>query len=292
MWLNFVSRVLNNSNSMKGNVTMTKINLIILVLTLSACGAKSGDQSSAEHIDLESIASRMETGMGDQCSEHFVFGLPAYRDKVLTTICHQGYLIAFDEQSKIPRYTSHEITINNTLIYVDRLASYVFNKDPSINEFSQANSKDYYGSGYDRGHMQAWGDSSLLEEALESNYYTNIVPQLPALNRGVWLNLEKAIRSYVLKTSNDIFVITGAIEGNTYIGNNVEVPNGFFKVLYDPHNEKMTAYVVFQHDVLTKPLNEYSLSVDELELLIGIDLYPKMEQFKQETLESSILWKL
>ncbi|MGK2231178.1 MAG: endonuclease G [Colwellia sp.] len=269
----------------------SKILLIICITTLFACGAENEDKSERQ-FDLGSMIGVEKVDRDVQCNEHFIFGLPIYPGKVLTPICHANFYIAYDEIAKIPRYTSHEVTINNALTYVERLDAYKFETDPLINESVQASSIDYIGVFYDKGHMLPWADNSQLEHALESNYFTNITPQVPSFNRGIWLELEKAIRNYVIQSSSDLFIITGAITGDTWIGRNVEVPSGFYKVLYDVHNEKMIAYVIKQHEQLIKPLSEYSMTVDELEVMTGIDFYPLMDVTKQETLESKKQWKL
>jgi endonuclease G len=58
------------------------------------------------------------------------------------------------------------------------------NDMPSI---TTATSRDYAGSGYDKGHMAAALDfaSDCEKEEMTFVYY-NALPQTPNLNRGVW----------------------------------------------------------------------------------------------------------
>ena len=51
--------------------------------------------------------------------------------------------------------------------------------------------EDYSNSGYDRGHMvRSEERTKSKEDNLTTFFLTNILPQTPDLNQGVWLNLE------------------------------------------------------------------------------------------------------
>jgi endonuclease G len=242
------------------------------------CGSQSTEKKET------SVKSLTQEFTAD-CDEHYIFGLPASDEKSFLPICHQGYFIAFDSDKKIPRFTSHELTINESLFYVERDPNYTFEADPLLDESLQATQEDYKFSGFDRGHMQPWADSAVLYEALESNYYSNVTPQLAAFNRGIWLALENSIRSYVLNKGRDVYVITGAVEGTQSLGNGVEVPLAFYKVIFDLDSEVMSAYLIYQGDS-NKALSEYVVSVDYLEKIVGLDFYPQMEKSIQDKLEA------
>ena len=74
--------------------------------------------------------------------------------------------------------------------------------------------KDYKGSGYDRGHLCPAGDMSFDSIAMrESFLMSNMSPQLPGFNRGIWNSLEQKIRNwgllrYAIYNSGPIFYDT------------------------------------------------------------------------------------
>jgi endonuclease G, mitochondrial len=58
-----------------------------------------------------------------------------------------------------------------------------------IPEFTNLDN-DYKHSDYDRGHQLDANDCGCDSTAMaESFYYSNIAPQMPVLNRGVWKRL-------------------------------------------------------------------------------------------------------
>ena len=95
----------------------------------------------------------------------------------------------------------------------------------------RAELKDYKATGYDRGHMasaQSLGRSRKVMD--ESFYLSNMCPQLPALNRGKWKELEEYMRSMIF-TSQEGWIITGPIFKDD-IGkmNRVTIPSHFYKI--------------------------------------------------------------
>ena len=77
---------------------------------------------------------------------------------------------------------------------------------------------------------------------------------------------------------------------DTIIGNDVEVPSGYYKIIYDAHNDQMAAYVIKQYEDLTLPISDYQVPVDFVEILTGFNFYPQMAEGRQQTLEASIQW--
>jgi endonuclease G len=54
-----------------------------------------------------------------------------------------------------------------------------------------ASLSDFKGSGYDRGHLAPAGDMKWSSTAMsESFYMSNMSPQKPGFNRGIWKKLE------------------------------------------------------------------------------------------------------
>ena len=111
-----------------------------------------------------------------------------------------------------------------------------FRPDPAVPTGS-ATPQDYTRSGYDRGHLAPAADMSFSAKAMsESFYMSNMSPQAPQFNRGIWSKLEKQVRHFATKEKR-IVVVTGPIlpaEKNITIGaNKVTVPQYYYKVIYD-----------------------------------------------------------
>ena len=176
-----------------------------------------------------------------------------------------------------------------------------FNKDKEA-----ANSPapgDYTRSGYDRGHM-------VPNHAIESRYgaddqkktflMSNIAPQTPALNQGVWRNVEHRIADFWPAKYGEIWVIVGTIpnrRGETLSGTDIEIPGRFYQVIVAQEGMDVRALaVVFDQHV---PWREWAarniVSIDELEEEAGLDFLPDLPKFIQNPLEAetpSRLWPI
>ena len=74
-----------------------------------------------------------------------------------------------------------------------------FRVDTSISTGS-ANLADYRGSGYDRGHLAPAGDMKWNATAMsESFLMSNMSPQTPSFNRGIWRSLESRVRVWAIE---------------------------------------------------------------------------------------------
>jgi len=80
--------------------------------------------------------------------------------------------------------------------------------DYNVPEGSATN-VDYQGSGYDRGHLAPAGDMSWSSQTMEESFfYSNMSPQVPGFNRGIWERLEDQVREWAIE-NQDIYVVTG-----------------------------------------------------------------------------------
>ena len=104
---------------------------------------------------------------------------------------------------------------------------------------------------------------------------TNMVPQTPSLNRGVWKSIEEQVRGWA-RHYGRVYVTTGPSPESLYkLGGTVGVPKYCWKAVL--HLGTDTAAIAFLTPNLNKVqsgLQRYVVSVDELESKLGIDLFP------------------
>jgi endonuclease G len=118
---------------------------------------------------------------------------------------------------------------------------------------------------------------------------SNIIPQDPGLNRYKWLRLEKFVRR-LAKQKHGVYVITGPVfkDNRGEIGvNHVTVPGYVFKIIYDPHEAQVLAFLMPNKKV-TNAIETYTIAVDDLEYLTGIDFLYQLEDNLEEEIESSV----
>lgn len=206
-------------------------------------------------------------------------------------IHHSYYSLSYNENAEQANWVFYQISNNQNLGSVAR--SNNFRSDKRISTTS-AQLSDYKNSSYDRGHLVPAADMSFNYTAMsESFLMSNISPQIPAFNRGIWKQLEGLVRNWGLQSS--IYVVTGPILNScsTTIGSNdVCVPNYFFKVVYSPSEQKMIAFIM-PNQKGEYNLKQYTCKTDYLEKITDIDFFPFLEDKLEEKLESELhtnLW--
>ncbi|MFC4871981.1 DNA/RNA non-specific endonuclease [Negadavirga shengliensis] len=204
-------------------------------------------------------------------------------------IDHRCFMLLYDEESEQAQWVAHRLD-KSMLSGNHKRRNNNFKTDPNIIAGS-AHPNDYLHSGFDRGHLAPAGDFVYSSEAMESSFYmSNISPQNPSFNRGVWKKLEEQIRSWA-KEHGSLVVVTGPIiEAHApHIGQNkVRVPDYFYKVILDIHppEYKMIAFLL-KNEKSNAPLLEYAITVDSLERFSGIDFFPMLPDSLENRLESS-----
>ena len=156
--------------------------------------------------------------------------------------------------------------------------------DPLLGDDSAAPFGGYAGD-YARGHQLPSADRQCCYEANAQTFYgTNMTPQLNAHNEGIWADLEGKVRGYA-NTSDTTYVVTGVmvsssseIQKDSY-GNKVTVPDSYFKAVlkYSKSSTLGTwnaAAFYLEHRAYSGSVGkEYSMSIDELEEMTGIDFF-------------------
>jgi len=143
-----------------------------------------------------------------------------------------------------------------------------------------AGDADYEGSGYDRGHLAPAEDLSYSRETMRASFlYSNVSPQLPAFNRGVWRRLEELVRFWAT-AYDSVFIVTGPVlqEGLRKIGpNHVALPLQFYKVvLRNGADGPRGIGFLLRHEPSSATLRSFVVPIDEVEQATGLDFFPQL----------------
>ena len=219
--------------------------------------------------------------------DNLTLGVPGPAD---TIIEREGYALGYIEEHEQAAWVQYIMT-SEEVSHVVANRSDDFRPDPFIPTGS-ATPQDYTRSGYDRGHLAPAADMAFSVRTMsESFYMSNMSPQAPQFNRGIWSKLEKQVRHFSVREKR-IVVVTGPIlpqSPSKAIGaNQVTVPDYFYKVIYDTTPpEKMIAFVL-PNQGSNEDLRTFVVTVDYVEELTGLDFFPLLPQPLQEELESTI----
>ena len=204
-------------------------------------------------------------------------------------ISHAGYSLLYNETYEQASWVAYELTKEETNKIFERTNKFI--QDTKVTT-GTANDNDYKGSGYDRGHLAPASDMGWSATAMaESFYYSNMSPQNPSFNRGIWKKLEDLVRTWAIE-NNSIYIITGPVltKGLSTIGaNKVAVPNYYFKVILD-YNEPGVKGIglIIPNLGSSELLTNYAVTIDSVEKFTGIDFFPTLPDNQEKLIENTL----
>ena len=223
--------------------------------------------------------------------------LPAIR-KGDQIVKHKNYTLNYVEDFEQAAWVVHRLRGEYTQGRASR-SQLEFIPDKLV-KTNSALSSDYSGSGYDRGHLVPAGDFKCCQDLLQETFYvSNISPQVPDFNRGIWENLESRMRGWAVR-DEEIFVVTGPVlrEGLPTIGryNQIAVPEYYYKIaLYYPENSperaRAIAFLLPNKALFGEKLPKYVVSINKVEEMTGIDFFAKLPDALEQRLEQQADWK-
>jgi len=219
-----------------------------------------------------------------------------------------GYVLSYDAARRVPRWVAERL--DSTVIDGDVTdEDKQYREDTSLPPALRVRTVDFQESGYVRGRLAGAANHRGDPVAFRATYLlSNVAPQRgPDFRSSVWVGLEQRVRAWA-HGSDDLLVITGTLflpeEGQqevryALIGERrIGVPTHFYKVLLREkgRSRSMLAFLV-PHEP-TEADGDYArflVSVDHLEMLSGLDFFPKLgepTQTQLEMAENKQLWSL
>jgi endonuclease G len=244
----------------------------------------------------KSTQSHAQVTSSDQHAIHYE-GLRAFypeSDEQGQIIDYKAFSIQYNEEAEQALWVVYLLTkkmVTNKL--VKRYDKFL--TDPNI-ETGSASPSDYKRSGYDKGHLCPAADMAWDKETQRECFYmSNMSPQTPSFNRGIWKELEEQVRKWA-ESNDSLIIITGPILKNykkTIGDDQVAVPNAYFKVIADisAPSIKTIAFIMPNKD-LKDSYFDYAVPVDSVEHITGMEFFDNSPTIEQT--ESSIridVWK-
>ena len=212
-------------------------------------------------------------------------------DKVGSKIIeHDHYTLGYNEEHEQASWVAYRLTDHQIQNPITKRKDN-FRSDPKVKTGS-ATLSDYKGSGYDRGHLAPAADFKWSATAMsESFYMSNMSPQVPGFNRGIWKNMESTVRNWAVE-NDEIYIVTGPVLENTLgsIGSNrVSIPSQYYKVILDYKKPDIKGIgIIMPNEKSDASLSLYAVSIDEVERVTGIDFFPELPDKIEERLENNI----
>ena len=209
-------------------------------------------------------------------------------DHEVHTYC--GFTICYRESYEVAEWVSYVLTKEETVHATGR--SNNFREDPAITTGS-ATLSDYRKSGFDRGHLAPAADMEWSKESVSDSFFmSNMTPQKPDFNRGIWGKLEHQVREWA-KEHGEIVVITGPVlekpssEYPSIGSNKVAVPEYFYKVLLakDRNNKYQAIGFILPNTGYEKSFMDFCVTVDEVERRCNLDFFELLDDETENAIE-------
>ncbi len=201
-------------------------------------------------------------------------------------VSHKGYSVHYDQKHRQAKWVGYLLTESETIKVAKR--SNKFTQDPLVPESD--NAVDYKKSGFDRGHLAPAADMGFsIETMKESFYYTNMSPQNPSFNRGIWKKLEEKTREWA-KIYDSIYINVGPLLSDSLptIGpHKVSVPKYYYKVILDyrkNHSPKAIGFI-FENMNSSLSIQHFVVPIDKIEQLTHLDFFHQLPDAVESSLE-------
>lgn len=206
----------------------------------------------------------------------------------------RNYSLLWDVERQIPLWVAYPL--NRKLVgRGPRSGAWQYDKfmpsrkQPNLRRTYQAGSVE----GYVRGHLCPSSDRMKPGMNEQTFYFTNMAPQDPYLNGGLWAWLEEYVQQLALE-AEEAWVVTGCIDTvvtnfvTDITGRRIAVPEAFFKTVLlrwpeDAENGvryEGRAWVVenrsYGFSGFEQKAAALEMSIDELERIIDVDLFPNL----------------
>lgn len=233
----------------------------------------------------------------------FEYGFPGPVADVAT---RHALISSFDRRLKNPHWVVEHITPESLAIREGDRKHSSFLEDGEVPEKFRAKLKDYFRSGYDRGHQVPAADCKWSQAAMDDTFYlTNMCPQVgEGFNRDYWAHFEDFCRR-LTQTYPSVRIATGPLylpkrdpaDNKWYvryevIGNppNVAVPTHFYKVIFAEDGAvggkvALGAFVLPNAPIPNdKPLADFEVPVEAVERASGLEFATKLPAQRRKRL--------
>lgn len=255
-------------------------------------------------LSLSTLSNAQLTGITDLVSYG---GLPKVTDTAHFKILYNStFITGYSESLKSPLWTVFRL--GNTKGTFDEKKVEKWERPETFKTDVRTSAKvahdDYTSTGFDRGHM-APNNSILVNYGqmaqLETFLMSNICPQNPNLNQGIWKKLEDYELSVLSqideknKQVTDLYVICGPIydKNPEMLKTGIAIPTHFYRILVYAQGygatPKAVAFIFPQNPDGGKSASDFlafATTVDTIETLTHINFFALLTEAKQKNIES------
>lgn len=233
----------------------------------------------------------------------FEYGFPGPISDLAT---RSALVSSYDRRLRNPHWVVEHITPTSLAQREGDRKHSVFAEDDGVPEPFRARLKDYFRSGYDRGHQVPAADCKWSQRAMDETFYlSNMCPQVgEGFNRDYWAHFEDFCRRLTDRYPS-VRIVTGPLylprrdpaDGKWYtryemIGNppSVAVPTHFYKVIFAEDgrvggNVALGAFVLPNAPIPNqKPITDFEVPLEAVERASGLEFAGKLPAARRRRL--------
>ncbi len=214
------------------------------------------------------------------CPQHYYNGQePALLNEKMKPhsqeVCFSEFGVMHSGLTRTPLYSADHLTSSRIMLARQQRrenATAIFHEETALAAPDRSTLGDFKLSRMDRGHLSPNADMDNPIAQGESFSLSNMVPQDPTQNRGIWEAIEETTRSLAV-TYGEIWVVTLPVFSGTdtkWLHNRVAIPTLLAKAIYIPSINAAAAYVSQNAANATWKAS----SIAELESQIGVNIFP------------------
>jgi endonuclease G len=155
---------------------------------------------------------------------------------------------------------------------------------------------DYARSGYDRGHLAPNLALALwhgAEAQRQSFLMSNVVPQRPTLNAGLWRRMEERMARNYPARFEEVWIICGPVHAAPPARlrpGGVAIPDSFFLIVLDETDGRWRAqaFLVPQDADGAETWERFRTSIDAIERRVGFDFLAGLPDAVEGPLEAAV----
>lgn len=217
----------------------------------------------------------------------------------ITVLENDGFVIGYCDHKKNPIWVSYRVFPVDVARGPPRPSR--FSTDDRT--FARVKHEDYTHSGYDRGHMApnyAIATRYGAEAQRQSFSMSNVAPQLPRLNRGLWRQLEERIAKRWSNRYPSLWVFVGPIftdpdnpdltfeQPPQHLSSRVAVPIAFYQIIVANNNGTLEtmSFIIPQEIDGSESLETFLTTIEAIEKCTGLNFFHELDRLTEEQLES------
>jgi len=225
---------------------------------------------------------------------HCLLGCPLGGPVSNDLIVREIYALSSNDQTKFADWVAYKVTAGS----IGPTQNRNWKADPALDPSETLEKDDYRRAnavlGTDRGHQAPLASFTGTLHWHDTNYLSNITPQMAALNQGPWENLESRVRGLARsRGETGVFVMTGPLyeramaplpeadEAHT-------VPSGYWKVVavIDGGTISVAAFIFDQQTPRDSDVCTHIKTIREVEQRSRLDFFHALQKAGQDQIET------